>query len=143
MFRRHLDMRSEIKTRGSLLDPADSNSGLNNPENDGRSFSEKTLDPLRRAFRRKTSGTTPARFGETTSKTTRAPFWETGPPAFQGSFRDEPVNNPQNDLGVVLKTPAVDLAGSFRENDLEGRFITTHRTVNIRNYHILPYSLMK
>jgi hypothetical protein len=38
MFRRHLDMTSEIKTRGSLLDPADSNNGLNDPENDGGRF---------------------------------------------------------------------------------------------------------
>jgi hypothetical protein len=31
-------MKAEIKTRGSLLDPADSNNGLNDPENDEGAF---------------------------------------------------------------------------------------------------------
>jgi hypothetical protein len=144
MFRRHLNMTSEIKTRGNLLDPADSKNGLSDPENDGGSFSETASDPLRRAFRRTTSGTTPALFGETTHKTTWAPFWETRAPAFQGSLRDEPENDPQKTTsGSFLRTPAIDLAGSFRENDLENLFRATPWPVNIRNYHILPYNLMK
>jgi hypothetical protein len=126
-------MTAERKTRGSLLDPADSSNGVNGPENDEGSFSTTTTDQLRRAFRRTTSGTTPARFDQMAPKTTRSPFWETGPPVSQGLFRHEPENDPQKrPRGSFLKTPAVDLAGSIRENDLEGRFRTTPWPVHIQ-----------
>jgi hypothetical protein len=134
----------ERKTRGSLLDSADSNTGLKDPENDGDSFSETTTDQFRRAFRKTTSRTTPARFGQTTPKTTRAPFWQTRTRTFQGSFRDEPENDPPKSTSEpFLRTPAVVLAGSFRQNDQEGRFRTTPWPVNIRKYHILPYDHMR
>jgi hypothetical protein len=76
---------------------------INDPGNEGESFSETTTDQLRRAFRKTTSRTTPARFGQTTPKAIQAPFWETGASAFPGSFRDERKNNPQNDLGGVFE----------------------------------------
>jgi hypothetical protein len=107
---------SSKKTRGSLLDPADSNSGLNDPKHDERSFSEMTTDQLRRAIPRTTSGTTPTHFGQTTPKTTQAPFWETGNLAFQRSFRDEPDNDPQKrPRGRFLKHPRSIWPGRFEK----------------------------
>jgi hypothetical protein len=64
-------------------------------------------------------------------------IWKSIGGAYQGRTRKRP---PKTTSGSFLKTPAVDLAGSFRENDLEGRFRTTPCPVNIRNYHILPYN---
>jgi hypothetical protein len=143
MFRRHLDMTSGTKTRGSLLDPADSNNGLNDPENDGGSFSETTSDPLRRAFRRMISGTTPA-FCPNDPQNDPCPVLGNGGPGVSGVVSGRTRKQlPKMTSGSFLKTPPVDLAGSFRENDLEGRFRTTPWPFNIGNYHILRYNLMK
>ena len=87
-----------MKTRGSLLDPADSNNALNDPENDGGSFSETTTDPLRRAFRKTTSRTTQPVLAKRPPKRPRPRFGKRGSRRFRGRFGKNPKTTPKNDL---------------------------------------------
>ena len=118
-----IDMTVERQTRGSLLDPADSNNGPNDPENDGGSFSETTTAPLSKGVPQNDLRNDPARFGQTTPKTTRDPFWETGAPAHEMSLRDEPENdlaadfeNTRGRFGRVVSTKRP--RGSFHNDPL-------------------------
>jgi hypothetical protein len=136
-------MTAERKTRGSLLDRVDSSNGLNDPKNDGGSFSETTTDKLRRAFRRTTSGRTPA-FWPNDLKNDPDPVLGNKAPGVSGVVSGRTQKRPpKTTSGSFSRTPSVDLAGSFRENNLKGRFRTTPWPVPIRNDYILPYNLMK
>ena len=106
-----------MKTRGSLLDPADSNNALNDPENDGGSFSETTTDPLRRAFRKTTSRTTQPVLAKRPPKRPRPRFGKRGSRRFRGRFGTNPKTTPENDLGAVFENTR----GRF------GRVVSTKR----------------
>ena len=106
-----------MKTRGSLLDPADSNNALNDPENDWGSFSETTTDPLRRAFRKTTSRTTQPVLAKRPPKRPRPRFGKRGSRRFRGRFGTNPKTTPENDLGAVFENTR----GRF------GRVVSTKR----------------
>ena len=132
-----------MKTRGSLLDPADSNNALNDPENDGGRFLKRpqTFSERRSAKRHPER---PSPFWPNDPQNDPGPVLGNGGPGVSGVVSGRTRKRPpKTTSGPFLKTPAVDLAGSFRQNDLEGRFRTTSCPGNIRNCHILPHNLMK
>jgi hypothetical protein len=131
-------MTAERKTRGSLLDPADSNNGVNDPENDGGRFLKRPRTSSEgRSAERPPDRTSPF-WQNDLPKRPRPRFGNRGP-AFQRSFRDEP----QNDLGAVFENTRGQFGRVVSKNDLEGRFRKTTWPVNIQNYRILPYNPIK